>query len=305
MINHSDSLYDKLVFTHFKWVFVLFVLLLLVLSPYAKNFRLDASSDSLVLENDQSLKYFRDVVSKYSSADFLVVTYSPTGDLFSQDVLTDLVELREKLLTVNHVNSIISILDVPLIQSPPISLAELAGSPRLLLSEETDLELAKKELRSSQLYRDLLVSDDFSTTAVIVSLETDPQVSALFERRTQLRELKASTGLSPEQRQELQSVTLEYQAKADAFQASQSASIDHVREIIAQHEDNATLFLGGLPMIVADSVNFIKSDVRVFGTASIIVIILILVIAFRQFGWVVMPFITCCLLYTSPSPRDA
>jgi len=293
MINHSDSLYDKLVFTHFKWVFVLFVLLLLVLSPYAKNFRLDASSDSLVLENDQSLKYFRDVVSKYSSADFLVVTYSPTGDLFSQDVLTDLVELREKLLTVNHVNSIISILDVPLIQSPPISLAELAGSPRLLLSEETDLELAKKELRTSQLYRDLLVSDDFSTTAVIVSLETDPQVSALFERRTQLRELKASTGLSPEQRQELQSVTLEYQAKADAFQASQSASIDHVREIIAQHEDNATLFFGGLPMIVADSVNFIKSDVRVFGTASIIVIILILVIAFRQFGWVVMPFITC------------
>jgi len=293
MINHADSLYDKLVFTHFKWVLTFFVILLLLLTPYAKNFRLDASSDSLVLENDQSLKYFRDVITKYSSADFLVVTYSPNDDLFSKPVLQDLVVLREKLLNVNHVNSIISILDVPLVQSPPISLAELAGKPRVLLSDETDLELAKKELRTSELYRDLLVSDDFSTTAVIVSLDTDLQVSALFERRTELRELRAIGQLSEEQAKELQSVTLEYQAKLDAFQASQSKAIDHVRDIIAEHEDKATLFLGGLPMIVADSVNFIKSDVRVFGTASIIVIILILVIAFRQFGWVVMPFITC------------
>lgn len=293
MIDRSDSIYDKLVFAHFKWVFVFFILLIVVLTPYAKKFRLDASSDSLVLENDQSLKYFRDVVSKYSSADFLVVTYTPKGDLFSSEVLQDLVVLREKLLTVNHVNSIISILDVPLVQSPPISLAELAGRPRVLLSDETDRELAKKELSTSDLYRDLLVSNDFSTTAVIVSLETDQDVSALFQRRTELRERRAKSGLSGSEEKELEAVTLEYQSKADAFQASQSNSIDHVREIIAQHEESATLFLGGLPMIVADSVNFIKSDVRVFGSASIIVIILILIIAFRQFGWVVMPFITC------------
>jgi len=293
MIKTSNSFYDKIVFAHFKWVLVFFLLLLVVLTPYAKNFRLDASSDSLVLENDQSLKYFRDVVSKYSSADFLIVTYSPNGDLFAPDVLQDLVSLREKLLTVNNVKSIISILDVPLVQSPPVSLAELAGKPRVLLSEDTDLSLAKVELRSSDLYRDLLVSDDYSTTAVIVSLETDPVVTGLFQQRTELRELRASSGLTPSQTQELESVTLEYQVKADAFQQSQSATIDSVREIIAEHEDNATLFLGGLPMIVADSVSFIQDDVKVFGTASILVILLILVIAFRQFGWVVMPFLTC------------
>ena len=293
MPNNSSSFYDNIVFSHFKWVLIFFVLLLVVLTPYAKNFRLDASSDSLVLESDQSLKYFREVVSKYSSADFLVVTYSPNDDLFSPTVLQDLVSLREKLLTVNHVQSIISILDVPLVQSPPITLAELAGKPRVLLSEETNLELAKKELRNSNLYRDLLVSDDYSTTAVIVSLETSKEVSELFQRRTELREGKRNGSLTPEQDQELEAVTLEYQHKSDAFQKSQSATIDHVRQIIAQHEEQATLFLGGLPMIVADSVSFIQDDVKVFGTASILVVLLILVIAFRQLGWVVMPFITC------------
>jgi len=293
MTHSSNSLYDKIVFTHFKWVILCFVLLLVGLTPYAKNFRLDASSDSLVLESDQSLKYFRDVVSKYSSADFLVVTYSPNDDLFSPHVLQDLTALREKLLTVNNVESIISILDVPLVQSPPISLAELAGSPRVLLSDDTDLALAKQELRNSDLYRDLLVSDDYSTTAVIASLKTDPEVSALFQRRTQLRELRNSGSLSASELDELDAVTLEYQAKSDAFQKSQSASIDAVRDIIAEHKDNATLFLGGLPMIVADSVSFIQDDVKVFGAASLLVIIIILVIAFRQFGWVVMPLLTC------------
>jgi len=293
MTNTSHSLYDTIVFKYSKCVLLLFVLLVAVLSPYAKNFRLDASSDSLVLENDQSLKYFRDVVSKYSTADFLVITYSPKNDLFSSPVLKDLTELREKMLKLNNVESIISILDVPLVQSPPISLAQLVGKQQVLLSPETDIELAKLELRNSELYRDLLVSDDYSTTAVIASLKTSEEVKALFDRRSELRELKASGEFSAEHKAELESITLEHQEKAAIFQASQSQTIDDVRAIIAQHKDEATLFLGGLPMIVADSVNFIKDDVKIFGSASLLVIILILVIAFRQLGWVVMPLLTC------------
>ena len=291
--NTSSSLYDNIVFKYSKWVLLLFVLLLVGLTPYAKKFRLDASSDSLVLENDKSLKYFQDVVSKYSTADFLVITYSPNGDLFSPTVLDDLKALRDKVSGVNNVKSIISILDVPLVQSPPITLSQLVGDPRVLLSPETDIELAKLELRNSELYRDLLVSDDYSTTAVIASLETSPEVLSLYDRRTELRELRANGKLTPEQKKELSAVTLEHQEKAAIFQASQSQTIADVRAVIAEHKDNATLFLGGLPMIVADSVSFIQDDVKVFGTASLLVIIFILIIAFRQLGWVIMPLLTC------------
>jgi len=269
--------------------------MLLGLSQYVSNFRLDASSDSLVLENDESLKYFREVVANYSTADYLVLTYSPKGDadLFDDQVLNDIASLRDKLLALENAKAIVSILDVPLVQSPPVSLAELNGSPQFLLNEKTDRDLAREELRSSQLYRDLLVSDDYSTTAVIVSLEGDAQVSALYKRRTELREMLNAGDLNEQLTQELAQVTAEHQTKAQAFQERQTQFIQTVRQIAAQHEENASIFLGGLPMIVVDSLEYIQSDVVVFGTTALIVIILILVIAFRQFGWVFIPLLTC------------
>ena len=64
--------------------FTLFALLLILLTfgYFTKNFQLDASSDTLLLENDPDLKYLREVNEKYASKDFLVLTYthSPNED---------------------------------------------------------------------------------------------------------------------------------------------------------------------------------------------------------------------------------
>jgi len=289
----QTSLYDSIVFGQAKWVVLLVALLVAFLSQYASNFRLDASSDSLVLENDQSLKYFRDVVSKYNTGDLLVLTYSPEQDLFSDAVLADISLLRQRLLEVDNIKSIISILDVPLIQSPPVTLGEFSGSQQTLLDPKTDRSLARKELRDSQLYRDLLVSNDYSTTAIVISLHSNTQVGNLLERRNQLRELKGTPEFSAEQAAELNRVTLEHQTKHAVFQESQNKLIDDVRAVVAMHKDKAAVFLGGLPMIVSDSIRFIESDVLVFGVAALLVIVFILIIAFRQVGWVLMPLLSC------------
>ncbi|NND00091.1 MAG: MMPL family transporter [Gammaproteobacteria bacterium] len=296
MKNSLISVYENSVFKYPKLVLLVIALLVAILSQYATNFRLDASSDSLVLENDQSLKYYREVVSKYNTAEFLVLTYSPLasyGALFSDQVLADLSSLRERLLTISNIKSIVSILDVPLTQSPPLTLAELNGAPQLLLDEKTDRAMARKELSTSQLYRDLLISPDFSTTAVVISLHSDDEVSALLNRRNKLRELRANSGLNPQQAAELEKVTLSHQAKAAEFQRRQDQLIENVRGVVSAYEDKATIFLGGLPMIVTDSISYIRGDVVVFGSAAILVIILILTVAFRQTGWVMMPLITC------------
>jgi len=289
----TNSLYDRIIFDHSKWVLLVCTLLLIGLAQFADDFRLDASSDSLVLENDESLKYFREVVAKYDSSELLIVTYSPNEDLFSDAVLQDIKLLRERLLEVEGTKSMISILDVPLIQSPPVTLAELNGSPQTLLDEKTDRALARQELRNGPLYRDLLVSDDYSTTALVLSLQSDIEVQTLHARREALREQRAQGTLSPELSAELESVTLEHQGKAAIAQERQAALIQKVRNTIDLHRDNATLFLGGLPMIVADSISFIQADVVVFGGAALLMIVLILAIAFRQIGWVVMPLISC------------
>ncbi|MCH2190918.1 MAG: MMPL family transporter [Gammaproteobacteria bacterium] len=289
----ENNFYDRLVFGHSKWVLLAFVVLLVGLSKYAANFRLDASSDSLVLENDQSLKYFREVVSKYSAADLLIVTYSPKGDLFDDSTLNDLSALREKILKVDMVAGVNSILDVPLTQSPPVTLAELASSPQTLLDERTDRELVKKEFLESELFKDLLVSDDLGTTAIAISVQSDQLLNQLLTRRNELRELRANEAASPEQLQELEKITLEHQARAEEFGERQAILVANMRELLDQHRDKAKLFLGGVPMIAADSVSFIEGDVVVFGTAALVVIVLILSIAFRQLGWIIMPLINC------------
>ena len=288
-----STLYDSIVFKRPILVVLTFIVLMAVLSPFASNFRLDASSDSLVLENDKSLRYFREEVSKYSTADLLVLTYAPEQDLFSDAALNDLSKLRDNIAALDGVDSIVSILDVPLVQSPPVNLAELTASPQYLLDEETDRSLAKKELRNSELYRDFLVSDDYSTTALAISLKGDPEVQELHSRREELRQMRANEPLSREQQVELEQVSLEYQTKLSAFQDRQATLIETVRGYANEARDSADLFLGGLPMIVADSIAFINADVANFGGAALLVILVILVVAFRQFGWVMMPLLSC------------
>ncbi len=292
MPKHT-SLYSKLVFSNAKIMLLAFAVLLAVLAPYAKNFRLDASSDSLVLENDKSLKYFREVVSKYSAADLLIVTYSPYQDLFADEVLSDLSELREKILELELVQGVNSILDVPLTQSPPVTLAELASSPQTLLDERTDLELARQEFQTSELFTNLLVSSDLSTTAIGVSVEPDLELSKLLKRRNELREHRASGKASEQDITELKEVTLAHQARAEQYGERQAKLVAQMRALISQHQDTAKLFLGGVPMIAADSVSFIEGDVVVFGGSALLVIIVILAVAFRQIGWVLMPLLNC------------
>ncbi len=295
-MSQADSFYDTLVFKHSKWVLFIVALLMAVLSPYLGNFRLDTSSDSLVLENDQSLKYFRDVVSKYSGEELLILTYAPKADLFDDETLENIKRLSDELRVLEPVSSVLSIVDVPLTQSPPVTLGELASSTQTLLDTKTDRSLAKKEFRDSDLYRDLLVSKDYSTTAIAVSLKTNSELSSLLDRRNQLRLLREQQqGLDSQQMQELAALTLEYQRKDDAFKAEQSRFIEQVRDIMVPYQADAKLFLGGLPMIVADSVDFINSDFETFGLASLGLIIFILAIAFRQLGWVIMPLLTCAV----------
>lgn len=292
-MSQNNSLYDNIVFKKSKLVLIAFALILASLWPYLDDFRLDTSSDSLVLENDKSLKYFRDVVTKYSGKELLMLTYSPNGDLFSDASLASISALREELLALDEADSIISIVDAPLTQSPPVTLGELAASTQTLLDPQTDRELAKQEFLNSNLYRDLLVSDDLGTTAIVVSLKSNQQVSDLLDQRDALRALRSNGEITPAQLAELVAITQEHQSKDDAFKAAQSKMIAKVRTIMQPYQSDAKLFLGGLPMIVADSVSFINSDFKVFGLASLALIIFILAVAFRQIGWVVMPLFTC------------
>ncbi|MDH5764390.1 MAG: MMPL family transporter [Gammaproteobacteria bacterium] len=260
------------------------------------NFKLDASADSLVLENDQALKYYRSIKARYGSDDFLVITYTPKqGDIFSAEALNNIKTLRDQLSALERTDSITTILDVPLTQSPPVTLGELSEGIRTLETPDMDINLARKEFLSSPLYYNLLISPDARTTALQVNLKRDAKYHELLNTRNQLREKQLKQSLSTEELAQLKNTSREFKAYNHIFQDQEKRLITNIRSLMDQYRDNATLYLGGVPMIVADSIAYIQYDLETFGVGVILFIIFILAVSFRKLHWVVLPMITCVL----------
>jgi predicted RND superfamily exporter protein len=285
--------YDALVLKRPGITLLLVALLIVFFGYHAPGFKLDASADSLVLENDQALRYYRDIRARYGSDDYLIVTYTPDSDLFSEQALADLRSLRDKLAALDRVQSVTSLLDVPLINSPPVTLNEMSRQVRTLDSPETDRQLARQEFVSSPLYRNLLVSQDAGTTALQVNFRRDEEYYRLLEARDRLREKRLNSTLTPGETTELGVVSGQFNDYSAGLLDQQAADIATVRSILDGHREHAKLYLGGVPMIVADSIDFIHHDLVTFGAGVFCFLVIILAAAFRKPRWVLLPLLTC------------
>ena len=257
---------------------------------FIPDFELDASADSLVLENDSSLKYYRSIREQYGSDDFLIVTYSPQQELFSAEVLADITRLRGELSALEQVDSVISLLDVPLVDSPPMTLAEISRQVRTLESDDVDVELAAKEMRHSPLYENLLVNSQGDTTAMQVNLVSNRKLIDLINNRDKLY---AQASTMSEARARLDELSAQIKIENLAQKLRLEKTIAEVRAIMDGYRDKATLFLGGVPMIASDSIEFIRSDLKVFGAGVVLFIVIILAISFKHLRWVVLPLAVC------------
>lgn len=259
------------------------------------NFKLDASADSLTLESDNSLDYFREINKRYQSGDFLVVTYTPKAPMLSDESLRTLKSLRDELAAVEGVASINSILDVPLLYSPVRSLAEQKESTRTLMSEGVDREQAREEFLTSPIYRDTLLSPDSSTTAIQLSLTVNNRYIELVRERDALREKMREQSLSDAEAERLEQVSAEFLAYRTDLAARDHQRVEEIRGILAGYDDKAELFLGGVSMITTDMIEFIRSDLVVFGTAIVVFVILMLALIFRQVRFVILPLSVCLM----------
>lgn len=293
MLNTFTKYYYKSVLNYPATMLFLVFLAVAFFGFHTQSFRLDASADALILENDQALQYYRSIRARYGSDDFMIVTYSPGDKLFSETVLSDLHALRKELTAIENVKSVLSILDVPLVQSPPITLSELAQAVPALDSPDTDRELARKELLSSPLYRNLIISPDGKTTALQVIFHRDEKGQHLLQQRNQLREKRLQHELSQQEKDELTSVSLQVDKYNIRLQEQQKNDIIKIRSIMDRHRESAELHLGGVPMIASDSMDFIRHDLTTFGLGVLSFMVLILVITFRKPRWVVLPVLTC------------
>lgn len=286
--------YEKLVLRHpWPWLGLLLLITLTALW-HIRDLRLDASADSLVLQDDKALAYYREVAKRYGGSDFLIIAYSPDDELFNRDTLTHLDSLRAALGTVDGVASVYSMLDVPLLFSPPVAFSDLASGYRTLRDSDVDLAAARDEfLQENPLYKDLLVSPDAGTTALLVSFERDERYFELLYARNDLATLASEGALDARQKQAYADAQRRFDNYKEKVKQENAARIETVRTIMDGYRDKATLFLGGVPMITTDMISFIRSDLRTFGVGVLAFIILTLLVIFRQPRWAALSVLCC------------
>jgi len=288
--------FDRIILRFPKTVLLLLVLALGLSAYFATRFQLDASSETLLMEDDADLQYWRETIARYGSEDYVFITYKPrSGDLFSDESITTLEKLKTELAAVEKVADVTVMTDVPLLESPKVPIKELVNGLRTLASPKVDRELAKIEFKESPLYRNLLVSPDLSTTALQVTFEPDETYRTLLKKRETLKGKIHQPGAAAGVADELDQANAEFDIHRDAMRLFQHNRIVQIRQIMDGYRDRAELFLGGVSMIANDMIAFIKSDLKTFGIGIASFLVLMLTLIFRRPRWVFLPML-CCLV---------
>ena len=295
MTSRIVQAYDTLVLHNPKLVLVVLLSILFFFGYHTKDFKLDASADSLLLEDDVDLKVFRKIRERYPSSDLLIVTYTPDKDLFSDQALESLKRLREELKKVTSVDTVFTILDAPLFKSSSsdVSFTEIINDLPSLEKPGIDRVKAKDELIKSPIYRELIISADGRTTALLLGLVEDQQYNSLLKSRNELRAKQRNTGLSVKETQTLERISSEYDQAHEALNEQRHLDVARIRDIIKPYRQHGVLYLGGLPMITDDMVSFVRNDLIVFGGGVLLFLIIVLTVIFRELRWIVLPLISC------------
>ena len=283
--------YEFIVFGKPRLVILALSLFVAFFAWHAQNFRLDASADSLLLENDPVLEFSREVSERYGTGDSVIVAYTPKNDLFDRSSLARLTQLRDDLLSIPRVDAVDSILNVPVFGDTPLT--GISEDYLTILDEEQDLQLAQEEIMANPVFQNALLSLDGNTAGLLVAFEIDERSRELLFQRTTLQNSQRSGELTPDEVGELQRVEAEY-AEYSVFAADQQHElIDRIRGVLEGYKDEAEIFLGGSPMIADDLVTFVEADLRTFSIAVVLLIIVALGLIFKKLRWVVMPLLCC------------
>ena len=264
-----SNLYQNTVLNNPKSIFLLLIITLLSFGYFTKDFKLDASSDTLLIEGDPDLKYLKEITERYGSKEYLVLTYTPNEVMVSESSINNLLSLKYKIQSLGWVDSVITLLDIPLLNNSEEPLQERLESFKTLKDEGVDRERGFKEILNSPVFRNFVISEDGNTSGIIVYIKKNALED--IENKTQK----------------------EIESYKDVLKKKNHENILQIREVIKSYNNVGKIYLGGIPMITDDMMSFIKSDILVFGFGVLLFIIATLWFVFRKLIWIIVPISSC------------
>ena len=287
------NIYKKIVIDFSKITLFLLSILIVFALYQSKNFNLDASSDALLLEGDPDLKYLREVNKTYNSKDFLVLTYTPVSSFTEKETILNLQLLKSKIEKLTWVDSVITVIDVPLLKSTDEELMERLKNFKTLAYPEIDRKRGFEEIINSPIYKNYVISEDGKTSGIVVYIKKDERLAEYIEIKNKYFTQSIETGLSKKEKVNYKKFNREYEEYKNLYNLRNHQNINEIRDVINKYGDNAKIHLGGIPMIADDMMSYIKSDILVFGIGVFIFIVFTLWFIFRNLKWVIMPLLGC------------
>ena len=253
-----------------KLVFILLIIAILSFGYYSKDFRLDASSETLLIEGDPDLAYLKEITERYGSKDFLILTYTPNEGMVTDTSINNLLSLKYKIQSLDWVHSVITLLDIPLLNNSDAPLQERLESFKTLKDENIDKDRGFNEILNSPVFRNFVISENGKTSGIIVNIKENEKLENI-------------ENLSKK----------EIESYKDKIKKQNHENILEIRQVIQSYGDVGKIYLGGIPMIADDMMTFIKSDIIVFGLGVLLFIIATLWFVFRKLIWIIVPISSC------------
>ena len=261
--------YQNNILKYPRAVFIILLIALFSFGYFSKDFRLDASSETLLIEDDPDLKYLEEVTERYGSKEFLILTYTPNENMISETSINNLLSLKYKIQSLKWVHSVITLLDIPLLDNSDAPLQERLQNFKTLKDEGINKERGFKEILSSPVFRNFVISEDGKTSGIIVNIKKNKYLDEKNKTQEEIELFK------------------------DRLKKQNHENILEIRDVIKSYEDIGKIHLGGIPMIADDMMSFIKNDIIVFGLGVFFFIIATLWFVFRKIIWILVPISSC------------
>ena len=262
--------YQNIILKNPKSIFIILLITLISFGYHSKDFRLDASSETLLIEGDPDLKYLQEISERYGSKEFLILTYTPNEGMVSDVSINNLLSLKYKIQSLDWVHNVVTLLDIPLLNSSDAPLQERLESFKTLKDEGIDKNRGFNEIVNSPVFRNFVISEDGKTSGIIVYIKKNEQLKDVQKKTKE-----------------------EIEKYKDQLKKQNHKNILEIRDVIKSYEDIGKIHLGGIPMIADDMMSFIKSDIIVFGLGVLIFIIATLWFVFKRIIWIIVPISSC------------
>ena len=262
--------YQNIVLKNPKSIFIVLLIALFSFGYYSKDFRLDASSETLLIDGDPDLKYLQEISKRYGSKEFLILTYTPKDGMVTDTSINNLLSLKYKIQSLEWVHSVVTLLDVPLLNNSEAPLQERLEKFKTLKDDDVDKDRGFQEIISSPVFRNFVISEDGKTSGIIVYLKKNSQLKNIENKSKK-----------------------EIEIYRDQIKKQNHNNILEIRDVIESYNDVGKIHLGGIPMIADDMMTFIKKDIIVFGLGVLLFIIATLWYVFKRLIWILVPISSC------------